>query len=225
MTVDQIKKLAKNKLVTFGIMPSGYKSMVSASADENAAMLNKATSRYREIFDQDALFFAYPYGEYSAAVKKQVGGYGFRAVFAQQSAVAYAGSDFKALPRFTLTESFGDLDRFLLTANALPLPVTEVTPEDPVMKENPPMIGFTVTPEIADLSKLACFISGQGKAELTRVGENRIEIRPQQPFQARSTRINCTMPDDVFIPGEPEYWRWFGMEIIDTHYDQGAGDQ
>lgn len=224
MTVEQIRKLAKNKLAAFGVMPSAYASMVSASADENAALLNKATSRYREIFDRAPLFFAYPYGEYSLAVKKQISGYGFQAAFAQQSGIAHAKSDFNALPRFTLTENYGGLDRFLLTANALPLPVTEVTPEDPVMKENPPMIGFTVTSEIKDLSKLACFISGEGKADLKHIGGNRVEIRPQQPFEARGTRINCTMPDDVFIPGEPEYWRWFGMEIIDTGYDAGTHD-
>ena len=35
------------------------------------------------------------------------------------------------------------------TANALPLPVTDVMPEDMLIEENPPLIGFTVAPEAA----------------------------------------------------------------------------
>lgn len=211
MSWDQIKKLQKNKLASLGLLPAAYEHMVSLSDEKNAELINRAMGRYRDMLGEEPLFFAYPYGEYNAAIKKQLGEYKFKAVFGQQSGVVHKGSDFLALPRFTMTNDYGDLDRFMVTANALPLPVTDVVPEDPMMMQNPPTIGFTVTPDLHKLDKLSCFASDQGKLPLLRMGSNRIEIRPEQPFTDRRTRINCTLPNDNVLPGERQNWRWFGM--------------
>lgn len=215
---DQLKALKRKKGVSLGILPSAYAHLINNSPEANAALINKAVSKYRENFGEEPQFFSWPYGEYSSALKKQIETYGFKASFGQQSGVVYAGADFLALPRFTMTDNFGDLDRFRLTANALPLPVSGVTPEDTILAQNPPMIGFTVTPEIQDLSKLSCFISGIGKVGIVKPGGNRTEIRIEEPFIDRRTRVNCTLPDDTVIPGEAPSWRWFGMLLVDTGY-------
>lgn len=214
MTWKEIRSLKKNKLVTLGLMPSAYTRLAGKSADENAALINKAISRFREELNSPATFMAYPYGEYSKALKKQIEGYSFKAVFGQQSGVLSETSDFLALPRFTMTDEFGDLDRFLLTANALPLHVTDLVPDDVIINENPPLIGFTLDPAYKDNSKLSCFVSGLGKVNLTRLGNNRIEIRLPAPLTDRHTRVNCTMPNDLITPGEPRQWRWFGVQLI-----------
>lgn len=223
MTWKQLKELKKDRLATLGILPSSYAHMVGQTEAQNADLINKAISKYKEEFDEDPQFFAWPYGEYSAALKKQLSTYSFKAAFGQQSGVLHAGADFMALPRFTMTENFGDLDRFQLTANALPLPVTDIIPDDTLIKTNPPLIGFTVSPDIKNLSKLSCFISGVGKVPLSKPGGNRIEIRLKDPLDDRRTRINCTMPDETIIPGEGQSWRWFGMLLIDPEYDEDTG--
>lgn len=215
---DQLKSLGRDGLASFGIMPSGYVHMVGQTPAQNAALVNKAMTRFKEEMGEDPPFFAYPYGEYSAAVKKLLGDYAFKAVFALQSGVVHGKSDFLALPRFIMTDNYGDLDRFRLTANALPLPVSDVIPEDMVLKDNPPLVGFTVTPELTSLSKLSCFASGIGKLDLARPGSGRIEIRLKEPLQERRTRINCTLPDDTVIPGRPQSWRWFGVQLIAPDY-------
>jgi len=227
MNWNQIKKLRKNERVSLGILPAAYEHMASQTPEQNAALVNRALARYREMLDAEPLFFAYPYGEYNAALKKQLSRYTFKGVFGQQSGVVHAESDFLALPRFTMTDDYGDLDRFRLTANALPLPVGDVVPEDTMLAKNPPVIGFTVTPDIGNLSRLSCFASSLGKIPLTRVGGNRIEVRPAQPFTDRRTRINCTMPNGTLAPGDLKSWRWFGMLLIvpsmeeDTEEDPG----
>jgi hypothetical protein len=115
-----------------------------------------------------------------------------------------------ALPRFTMTDDFGDLDRFRLTAGALPLPVTDVVPEDSGnLAQNPPAIGFTVAPEVKDLSRLSCFVSDIGRTGVMRPGGGRVEIRLEAPLQDRRTRVNCTLPD-----GGNSRWRWFGMLLV-----------
>lgn len=218
MTWDQLKALKNNKRASLGILPSAYAHMVGQTPEQNAAIINKAVSKYREVFGEEPAFFAWPYGEYSSALKKQIEGYKFGAAFGQQSGVLYKGADFLALPRFTMTDNFGGLDRFRLTASALPFPVSGITPEDTALTQNPPMIGFTVAPEIKDLSKLSCFVSGIGKVGIMKPGGNRVEIRVETPFTDRRTRINCTLPDDTVIPGETPGWRWLGMLLVDMEY-------
>lgn len=208
MTWSQLKTLKKDKRVTLGLLPAAYAHMTESDADASSALINRAVSKYHDAFGEDAQFFAWPYGEYSAALKKQVAGYHFRAVFGQQSGVVYPGADMLALPRFTMANDYADLDRFRLTASALPLPVTDVVPDDMVLgAQGPPLIGFTVTPDIKNLSRLSCFISDLGKAPLTRPGGNRVEIRLGEPLQDRRTRVNCTLPDG-------QGWRWFGMLLL-----------
>jgi poly-beta-1,6-N-acetyl-D-glucosamine N-deacetylase len=219
MTWGQLKDLRRSRNATLGILPSAYAHMVGQTKEQNAALINKAIAKYRENFDEEPQYFAYPYGEYSAELRKQMESYAFSAAFGQQSGVVHAKSDFLALPRFTMTDNYGDLERFQITAGALPLPVTDLIPDDMIIKDNPPLIGFTVTPDLRNISKLSCFVSGVGKSEVTRPGGNRVEIRLTAPLDDRRTRINCTMPDDTVIPGERQAWRWFGMMLIAADYD------
>lgn len=219
----QLKTLRRNRNATLGLLPSVYAHMASQTPAQNAAMINKAVTRYKQEIGEEPEFFAYPYGEYSSAVRKQIANYRFKAVFGMQSGVLHAKSDFMALPRFIMTDNFGGIDRFRLTANALPLPVSDVMPEDMLMKNNPPMIGFTVSGDLS-LSQLSCFASGIGKLDLVRPGGGRVEIRLKEPLVDQRTRINCTMPDDTEIPGQPQSWRWFGMQLVSPDYGDDSDD-
>lgn len=224
LTWKQLKALKKSKQVDLGILPAAYAHMTDYTAEENAAFINRAVTAYKEGIGENPLFFAYPYGEYSNDIRKQIAGYPFLAAFAQQSGVIHAESDFLALPRFIMTDVYGDIDRFRLTANALPLPVTDVIPDDMVITDNPPMIGFSITPEIKDLDRLSCFLSGVGKTGIMKPGGNRVEIRLDEPLMDRRTRVNCTIPDETIIPGQPQSWRWFGMQIVIRDFIEDIAD-
>ena len=217
MSWKQIKALSKNKNVTLGILPASYAHIVLWSEKERATVINRAVSRYREELGDDPECFAYTFGEYSKDFKKQVESYGFRAAFGQQSGVLYAGLDPAALPRFTMTDTFGDMERFRLTAGALPLPATDMMPDNPLLAaaetEAAPKLGFTVDPGLADLGRLSCFASGIGKLKVIRLGKNRIEIRFDTPLTDRKTRINCTLPEDTADITQ-QRWRWFGTQFI-----------
>lgn len=212
-----LRTLAKKKNVEIGVMPAYYAHMIGSNMAANTASINKAIGRYREELGSEPAYFAWPYGEYSLPLKKKLAEYPFTAAFTYHAGVAHTKSDMLALPRFIMNDLVGDTERFKQTASALPLPVADVSPEDPVLKANPPMIGFSVLPEVTSLAKLACFVSNQGKVKVDRVG-NRVELRPEKPFTARRTRINCTLPDSVEIPGEDTHWRWFGLVYIDPEY-------
>ncbi len=207
-----LKKLAQQKLVTIGLHPANYELLDSANADEIKRQINNARTRLRDMTGVDTKFFAYPSGQYSTAYRDIVAASGFDAAFGQQSGVAYGGADIYGLPRFVMTESYGDIDRFRMTVNALPLPVSDVEPKDPHLSTMKPVIGFTVDGALASsLPQLACFVPGQGKPEIQRIGKNRIEMRLEKDFENDRVRINCTMPGPLTEDGDEQRWRWYGL--------------
>lgn len=218
---DDIRKLAKHSLVTIGLLPAAYQTLASKDPAEISRQINKAVARYRQELSGEPRFFAYPYGESSTTYKEIVQQQGFVAAFGQQSGVSYAGADMFLLPRFSLTESYGDLERFRLTARALPLPVTDISPKDPYVKDANPQIGFTVSDKlIQDIKTLSCFSSTSEKARIQIISKNRVEIRLEKPFEDERGRVNCTMAGPMDESGEQQRWRWFGMMLsIPVSYD------
>jgi hypothetical protein len=149
--------------------------------------------------------FAYPYGESSLAVRRLVVEAGYEFAFGQHSGVVNRTSDFFYLPRFALNERWGKPDRFKRVINALPLPVGELTPKDPLIGAvNPPTLGFTLDRSIKNIDRLNCFPSHGGKARIERLGASRIEVRLDKPFPPGRTRVNCTMLEAA------GRYRWFG---------------
>lgn len=209
---DDLRSLADNPLVTLGIHPAVYARLTGMPSAEVARQINKARVRYREEIGAEPAFFAYPFGFTSAECRSVVEKQNFRAAFGQQSGVASSLSDPYLIPRFPVTEGYGDIDRFRMTARALPLPVRNVAPEDPFVSENPPSIGFSFDPGGGEsLSRLSCFSSGQGRPKVEIIGDNRVELRFSRPFDNERVRINCTLPSGVAdSEGEPR-WRWLGF--------------
>lgn len=211
---DDVKRLNKSKLVTFGLHPADYTRLIGKPDVEIKRQINTAKARFREKMGTDATLFAYPFGEYSAHYRDIVEQSGFIAGFGQQSGVASADSDRMTLPRFSVTEGYGDIDRFRMIAEALPLPVSGVEPRDPHLTTATPSIGFTVDPDLKTrLASLSCFVSDQPAPKIHKVGEDRIEIRLAQPLTTDKARINCTVPVSQETPDDPPRWRWWGMLV------------
>ncbi len=211
-----LKSLSERNNVELGILPAQYTSLATIENEKAAALINKAVGRYEETFAKKPRFFALPYGEYSASLKKMLAGYGFGAVLGQQAGVLHAQSDFASLPRFTMTDEAGSIDRFRLAAGALPLPLHEIIPDNPVITDNPPMVGFSVPREIGAAKKLSCFMSGHGKLDIKYVTAERVEIRPPFPLESRRTRINCTVPlaNAPEVDGAEPVYHWAGFIFI-----------
>ncbi len=207
MSWDQIRALAEAG-VTIGHHSATHGHMAYADPVTSAIDINKASARFADELGRVPEIFAYPFGEYSRELRELVIAAGFTAAFGQQSGAVFAGADPYGLPRFALNEQYGDLDRFRLVANTLPLPTSDVTPSDPLLGPNPPPFGFTVAEGVNDLDRLNCYASGQGATAVERLGSRRIEVRVDAPFPPGRARINCT------LPGPEGRWRWFGMQFL-----------
>ena len=113
-----------------------------------------------------------------------------------------------ALPRFSMTESYADLDRFDLVSTALPLTVTDIEPPAPYQDRMIESIGFTIADDLAgQTDNLSCFISGKDEVEIQLLGP-RVEVRASTPLTAERFRLNCT------LPAADNRWRWFGMLYV-----------
>ena len=207
MNWDQIREMSRAG-VTIGSQTASHLHMPKADPARNREELERSNKRFEEELGRRPLLFAYPYGESSTAVQAVVREAGFTAAFGQHSGALGGGGNPFDLPRFAMNENYAGLARFRLAVNALPLPVTDITPADPLIGAvNPPAMGFTVDAAIKNLDQLACFSSNAGKAKLERLGERRVEIRVDQAFPKGRTRINCT------LPAGGGRWHWFGRQF------------
>ncbi|MBR72866.1 MAG: chitin deacetylase [Rhodospirillaceae bacterium] len=204
---NQIRELA-DAGVTIGNHSAAHKQMWKMSTVEKKIDLDRAQNRFLKELKFTPKLFAYPFGEFDINLRDEIKNRGFNAAFGQQSGVSYNDFDFMALPRFSLNEAYSDIERFKLIVNTLPLKITDLTPQNPVLSQNPPIVGFTVSSKHENLDELACFASAQGKVKTQILGDERVEIRLQKPMSKGRNRINCT------LPGSNGRWHWLGLQFI-----------
>lgn len=207
MSWDQLREI-KAAGNTIGGQAASRPHMATQSPETNRAELERSRRAFEAELGEVPRLFAWPYGEYALALKPLAQEFGYTVAFGQHSGVIGPTSDFFFLPRFVLNETYGEIERFKLAARALALPVSDVTPADPLLtpKTNPPAFGFTVGEGVGSLDSLRCYADGQ-KVDVQRLGERRVEIRVERPYPPGRVRINCT------VPAEGGRWRWFGTQF------------
>lgn len=162
-----------------------------------------AQTRLEEILGDATLkIIAYPYGEYDDGVREITQKLGLIGM-GQHSGAIGPLSDFLALPRFPMAESFGALDDFKTKALSLPLAIESVTPAEPTTELERPAITVQLAASDARLKQLACYASGQGKMEISWQDERSFSIQAAKPLPAGRSRYNCTAPS---AEGGRFYW-------------------
>ena len=209
MTWDQLREVQAEG-VTIGHHTYRHQHMPAESEAGNAADLAKASARYAAELHATPTLFAYPYGEWSAANEKMVRDLGFVAAFGQHSGVAHADHDQYWLPRFPFNETYGEIARFRQAVTSLPLPLAALEPADPLLKQNPPQVRFTVPTGIDQLDKMVCYPSPSGPIKIENLGERRYAINIAKAYPEGRGRLSCTLP-----AGNSRY-RWFGVQYFIT---------
>ena len=209
MSWEQLKEISEAG-VTIGSQTANHPHLTYLDDSNVERELSLSNARFLEKLGSLPQLFAYPYGEASLKTEKIVKTFGFSAAFGQHSGVISFAENIFYLPRFTMNEKYGSLSRLKLVANALPLPVTDITPKDHVIGDyNPPLMGFTVTgKELVYLKHLNCFASHEGQTKVEQIGKRRFEIRVKTPFPKGRTRLNCT------LFGPENRWHWLGRQFF-----------
>lgn len=170
--------------------------------------IEKGANRIAEELELLQGSFAYPYGEYTTDVGNLLQEMGYDS-FGQHSGAIGPDSDRRALPRYPMAESFGDIGQFRTKVASVPLPVTSIDPWEPVTANTRPTITITLGATDARLGELACYISGQGKVEVDwQETDRQFVVGPAKPFSNGRQRVNCT------APGNDGRYLWFSHQWI-----------
>lgn len=181
-------------------------------ANRKAEIETATTILTRELGQQPRLF-AYPYGEYDSVLADLIAQLGYTG-FGQHSGAAGSGSDFRLLPRYTMSGTYAGIEDFALKVQTRRLP-TITAPVDPTLSNTTvrPTLVLTFAKPPGNLDALACFGPG-GLMDLAREG-NRVRISPTADLPAGRSRYNCT------LPGADGHYLWHSQLWIKR---QGNGD-
>jgi len=150
--------------------------------------------------------FAYPYGEYSESAANLIAEMGYVSV-AQVSGAVDANMDRRALNRFPMAVNFAKIEDFRLKVNTRPLPLTSVTPWNPIVKDNPPSLTLELSEPVRQLN---CFNSRGQALKMNWQTPTSLVIQSEQALRSPRDRYACTAPI-----GQGR-WYWFGhLWIID----------
>jgi peptidoglycan/xylan/chitin deacetylase (PgdA/CDA1 family) len=147
---------------------------------------------------------AYPYGEYSLAVKQKIREMGYVGV-SQHSGAINAQSDHGALLRFPVNTEFGGMERFDLITHTRPLPVKTLTPADTLVEQNPPSLTLTFHNAMtqAQQNRLQCFNQQGDSLTLNWNNAQSVTMTQTRPLAPPRNRYACTQQTD---DGQ---FRWF----------------
>ena len=161
------------------------------------ADIERGEQRLRAELGPGPALFAYPYGEYNTALAELVAELGYTA-FGQHSGVLSRYADKRALPRFPVNEDYGAPQDFAAKARMRALPVVRYTPWDPVLSaDRQPVLTVELAPTDLLREELTCYVSGQGRVDVTWLDQDRIRFTVQAPkaLPTGRSRYNCTAPD------------------------------
>lgn len=156
--------------------------------------------------------FAYPYGEYTAALGALIRDQALVG-FGQHSGAIGPASDFSALPRFPMGGHYTDLTRLATAVNTRPLYVT-AHPSGPWVVEAgqalAPALQLHVQPGDFDAAQLACYASGYGRLDITQLATGQFQIASGTPLNVGRTKYNCTAPSRA-VSGVYHWWSYLFM--------------
>ena len=204
---DQIRKL-KDEGVTIGAHSHTHAHMPDIKIEEARKEIELSNKIFLKELGEIPDLFAFPYGEANNELIDLLKEYKFKVAFGQHSGIINETSNMYYLPRFSLNEKYGEIERVTFAASSKGLGVYDFIPSNPKLSENPPYIGFSLLDEQLSFS-LNCFIfdmNGQVEREIFKFNE-RIEIRLSRELSKGRSRINCTAKDSA------GNWRWFGHQF------------
>jgi peptidoglycan/xylan/chitin deacetylase (PgdA/CDA1 family) len=172
--------------------------------------VNLAQRIFKEHLNHTCRVFAYPFGEYDSGMKNIIREMGFDGAAAQNSGVISEFADPYALPRFPMTDQFGQIASFIEKVNMNPLPVIEIIPSSTLPDNNPPTLRIRFDNLDFDLQRLQCFIQG-GECRLTVLDceSISIEIKAQNKLTNRRHLYTITIPQK-----SSSQWYWFSHQWI-----------
>lgn len=175
--------------------------------------IEHAAGRLKIELGVSASLFAYPYGEYSQALRAEIADMDLIGLGQHSGPIGF-DSDFLALPRFPVAGNYAGLDDLALRLKTQPLNI-QAEPVGPQLLASTEEITLRVPPGPYDSAQIACYASGQGRMHLELMDSGRYKIRPMRPLLAGRSKYNCTIPHD----SESGVYFWWSYLLMKPHAD------
>lgn len=184
----------------------------SAWAERVRGEIRTAQRRLEKQAGGAARILAYPYGEFSSALKRLVAEMGFAGI-AQHSGPVGSGTDGLAVPRFPMAAGFAAMDSFTTKIATRPLPVRASRPANGKVVagkgERRPELALELGEGAFRPGELACYASGQGRIPTRWDPDSReLTVRAGEPLAPGRAKYNCTAPVRG-ADGGGYYWHSF----------------
>jgi peptidoglycan/xylan/chitin deacetylase (PgdA/CDA1 family) len=181
--------------------------------------ISDAQARIRQEIGAAPKLFAWPFGEFDAALVDVLGELGFTG-FGQQSGPLAVFSDPRALPRFPFGGPYGEREDFITKAESLPFPLAaggdsirlltaagQALDDAVLAAPARPVLMLRLAADF-DPTRVECFVSGQGSAAL-RIEDEWVRVQAERPLSIGRARYNCTAPS-----AEAGRFHWFSQSWI-----------
>jgi len=212
----------RQKGYEFGNHSHSHDHFLNYSDPNTREQFMQDLDKSEEIFERELGnkpdLYCYPYGEYNPDMQEILKRRGYRAAAAQKSGVIFEGSDLFALPRFPMTSTYGETEKFKTKARMHALPVVKEIPNNPEIKDtNPPRLTLHIHPGKINPDNIQCFINGRRTCQMTsREGSGLVlTIRASEPLRTRRTLYTITAPSK-----SGDRWHWFTYLWVNTQYGE-----
>ena len=195
MTWEQIRELKRSGLVTIGGHSFSHEYFVNMSIEEIDEDIKKSQIDYQREIGEISDIFSHPFGETNTEIISLLKKRGYKIMFGQHSGVISLKENINYLPRFSMNENYGKIQRFKRILRSRPFDLKDYQPKITMLKdENPINIKLFFNENVKGIN---CFDNSGGEwknTEISFVNNNDIELLFKVPFKKRRGRVNCTLP-------------------------------
>jgi len=184
--------------------------LIGMPTEERSFEIIHAQERLKEELGVNEKMFAYPYGEEDIELLENIEKLGYVG-FGQHSGALSYGNDLSNLPRFPMTDRFGDMKSFTTKVNTKAMPVIYKR-INPVVDKDSPMLELEFIESISKSKQkqFACYV-GTDKALVNWISDSTVSIKSNETSSSRRFRYNCTLPGD-----KKNIYYWFSKQYINN---------
>ena len=213
MSWENIRELDKFDFVEIGNHSHSHDYLIDFTNFDIKNDLKESISIFKKQLGKNSIFFSYPFGEYSTALKDIVIDLGFKYAFGQHSGVVDHTKNFFEMPRFPINEKYGEIKRFKTILKTLPFPFKSIKPENRYISEknNPPRVNIEFYQNIKNLKNINCFSNEEDKWRSSNINfkdNYNLNVNLEGKFITERGRINCSLRE------KNGFYRWLGVQFV-----------
>ena len=213
MSWENIRELDKFDFVEIGNHSHSHDYLIDFTNFDIKNDLKESISIFKKQLGKNSIFFSYPFGEYSTALKDIVIDLGFKYAFGQHSGVVDHTKNFFEMPRFPINEKYGEIKRFKTILKTLPFPFKSIKPENRYISEknNPPKVNIEFYQNIKNLKNINCFSNEEDKWRSSNIDfkdNYNLNVNLEGKFITERGRINCSLRE------KNGFYRWLGVQFV-----------